>query len=312
MTRAAITSAFLIGKQSAVGTPVSATKDIGLVRDSNLSLNREVHQSMALTSIGSQQITGHSVYGEGSVTVEFQHGRLLEYVFGAVAHATTSSDEKHTFTEANSAPYFTLEDSESAATDAVDTPYDCMIDQAEIKFGLNEVVLLTVNFKYTDKTTSTSATTAVESSLTVFPQWMQHITLNGTEADEVQEFTLTITKGVQQTHGLNSVLAQGVAATELKYEFSGKLGYTDTTYHQLMQGDTTTQEDISGVNVVINAHNAVTLGSGRRELKITLANCLFSKWEKSKSIGGLVFIDMAGTGTLSEAFSVDNIASGSW
>jgi hypothetical protein len=138
--------------------------------------------------------------------------------------------------------------------------------------------------------------------------------LNEIEASEVQEASISITKAIERAGGMSSNIYQQGHATKCEFEFSCKLGYSDKTYQELFLGGTSPSatSDPTVWEFKINAHNGVTLGSGRRELSITLANCIAKSFTKPAGVGGLIFLEISGNGTLDECFSVDNIASGSW
>ncbi len=70
--------------------------------------------------------------------------------------------------------------------------------------------------------------------------------------------------------------------------------------------------DPGGFNFKFNAHNGVALGSGRRELSITLNSSIVDGFDEPTSVEELTFLTLSGKATLSEAFSVDNIASAAW
>lgn len=312
MTFPSHSSVVLIGKETTKGTPVSATKDIGIVQEIAPNFSREVLESLGLSSIEALQVTAHSLDLGGTARVEFQHGRLMEYIFGSVGHATTGSDTTHTFTISDDPPSFTLENSENMTTDVVLKDAGCMIDSAEFSGGLNQNLQLRIDYKCITTASSASSSAAVESTLTVFPQAMQHILLNAVEATEVQSFSIRVSKKIERSYGLGTVLAQQIQATELRIEFQAQLGFANVTFQELYLGGTSPASSPAAATFEMNCHNGVTLGSGRRQVQVVLGNCYFTTFSKNKSIGNLVFIDLAGKGTLTSAISVDNIPSGSW
>ena len=308
MTRSAPLKYALIGVETTWGTGVTADKDLGLIKANITDTSaREIIESQGISSLESQAINTGMRDSKFSVDGEFQHGRLLEGVFGSVAHAETTGDWKHTFTSAAAGVSYTIESGiNNSANDVVFTHTGALIDVAEIRCALNQN--LTAKYDFLGKKSDpdgTTASSASESTLIVFPHPMVHVSINGSEASEVQEASIKISKKVMRSGGMGSEEYQQGNPTELKFEFTAKLGFSDETYHALADANTSH-------NFEINAHNAVTLGSGRRELKITLTDCLWSNFEEITTVGDLIYVNITGRGTLSEAFSVDNISSANW
>ncbi len=318
MTYSSPQKTFLIGKESAWGTAVTADKDVGLVQEVSDNLSREVIETMALGAIDTQKITSGMVDVGCSVTVEFQHGRLLEYVFGTVAHQLTSSDTKHTFTVNANPPSASIESSENSASDTVLTHEGMLVENAELSIALNETLKLKVDFKGQSTTSTTSAAAALIDNLAIFPHALVTITIDGTPATEVQNFSIKFVKKVERSGGLSSNLYQQGHGTELRFEYSGQLGFASEVYDKLFlggSGGATTPSataDPAGFPLIFDADNGVTLGQGQRQVKVTLGNCINRSHDKVASIGNLIFVDIAGHGTLTEAFSVDDIVEASW
>lgn len=314
MTYPGTVKTVLIGKESAWGTPVSATKDIGLVTDVSMNLSREVIESMGLGAIDVQAINGGMVDVKSGVTVEFQHGRLLEYIFGTVAHATSGSDEKHTFTISSTPPSFTMESGNNLATDTTLTGAGFLVESAEFNVEMNKVLTLKCDLVGKTVTSSASASAAVLSTLPVFPHPLVTIQINDVTATEVQKFSVKIVKKVERSGGMTSALYQQGHAVELHIEFSGTLGFQDKTHQELWLGGTTpaATANPTAYDVTLDAKNGVAYGSGQRALFLDLQSSIGSTFDEVASIGNLTFFDIAGKAVLKECYSVDNIASGSW
>lgn len=310
MTYPSPTKTLLISKEDTWGTPVSATQNIGIITDTTASITQEIQESKSMGAITTQKVTGGMWGFPYSFTAEFQHGRILEYIFGSVSDGTTSSDEKHTFTISTTPPSATIEDGNNLTTDTVLTYEGMLVEAAEFTVGLNEVLNMKVDWKGENVRSSTSSAAASVPTLIVFPQALCHVSINGTEATEVQTFSIKITKKVELSGGIGSKLPQQGHATDIAFEFTGTLGFQDITFQELVLGGTSAsaQADPTGRDVLLNCHNGVTLGNGRREFKLELENCLFTTFDEAASVGELTFIDLAGTGTLKECFTVDDIA----
>ncbi|MCX8190561.1 MAG: hypothetical protein N3F05_05050, partial [Candidatus Diapherotrites archaeon] len=109
----------LIGKESAYGTPVSCTKDVGKVQNITSDFNNNYRKIRGISSSDVQEFITGIFEASGSLEVKYQHGRLLEYIFGSVSHTQTTNDWKHTFTLTEALPSFTLEYGFDSATDSI-------------------------------------------------------------------------------------------------------------------------------------------------------------------------------------------------
>jgi len=307
---------FLIGKETTFGTGVSATRDIGIVTEISDDWAREIRKSPSLSSREVQSITGGMFDSNCSVTVEFQHGRLLEFVFGSVAHVETTGDWKHTFTIANGPPSMSAESADSLVSDVVKTYAGLKAASAELNVAINEVLTLSVDFEGQSVVSSTSAGTSVISSLPVFEHSFCNVTIDGTAASEVQNFTVSIPLSLAKSGGIGSAQYQQIHSTGIDFEFTGTLGFTSEAYQEIMLGgsggSTSIVNSPTGHTVILDCHNGVTLGSGRREFYLELGSCVWSGFTESASVNELVFVDVSGTGTLTSCFSVDNISSSEW
>lgn len=296
----------LIGKETSWASGGSAAKDCGIwIRDLSTPHSREPIEVGGLSAIQTQAVfTG---MGQGGLTLrgDFQHGRLLEYVFGSVAHALTSADTKHTFTISNTPPSMIAEVGNNLTVDTTQTITGLIAESCEISSELNGLVQLSVDFKGKIPTTGSTASAAVTSSLTTFPHSYVIATINGTQATEVQNMSIRIVKTTQFSGGLGSVVYQQGHATSLRIEVSGKLGFAAKTFHDIFVNATSH-------TIIFDATNGVSLGSGLRELKITLGSNYWTNFTEIASLGGLTYVEFSGICTLTEAFSVDNIAEASW
>ena len=123
----------LIAKETTWGTGETPDKDLGLIiSDISNPNTREVTESKGISSIETQKVTG-GIYDYGvTVSGDFQHGRLLEYVLDTVAHVETTSDWKHTFTISNTPPSGTIETGNNLTTDSEMTTDSCLIESSEV------------------------------------------------------------------------------------------------------------------------------------------------------------------------------------
>lgn len=306
MTYPAPVKYLLIGKESTWGTAVTADKDCGLlIQDITHASTKDLQERMGISSIAVQQIVSGMEDPELSFAGDFQHGRMLEYIFGSVAHAETTGDWKHTFTISNTPPSFTGQTGNNMTADTTMTTEGLLIESAEFSAALNGTLQLSITAKGQTVALGTSASASVISSLPVFPHTLLTVNINGSPASEVQSVTINIAKAIPGSGGFGSDEYQQRHATELKIEYTATLGFSDNTYHTLFTADTVHEFELI-------AANGTALGSGQRKLSLTLENCREGSISEVTSVGGLTFVEVSGKGTLQECFSVDNISSGSW
>lgn len=310
----------LIGEETTWGTATaSPNRDAGLlISDISDPLTREITETTGISAIETQKLTSGMVDVGLSISGDIQSGRMLYFTFGTVAHAQTTSDWKHTYTINDDPPSFTGERGNNSSTDTVLTHTGLLVESCELGIALNENLKISIDAKGKTTIPSTSASSAVISSLPVFPHALCTVKIAGTAATEVQNASIKINKIVERSGGISSNEYQQGHATEMKFEFDATLGFSDDTYQKIFLGGMSgssaliTTSDPAGFEFELSATNGVTLGSGRREISVILDNCILNNFNEVTSVGGLTFIELSGNGTLKEAFSVDNIAEGSF
>jgi len=311
MTYSGAVKVILIGKETTWGTPVTTDKDIGLVQDIGDEFNREIIQSKGLGAIESQQVSSGNVELNHSFTVDAQHGRLLDYALGAAAHAETTGDWKHTFTIADQSPSFTLESAEDSTVDTTLKTSGNIITSLEISTALNQNLRFICETQAKTGISSASTTAASLSSLVVFPQSLVTVSVNTVAATEVQNASIKIIKTGNRSYGVGDVVPQQGHASDMEFEFNASLGFAAVTFQELFMGGTSPSGTPTVFEFEIDADNGTALGSGQRRVLCTLENCM-GGFSKSATIGDLIFIDVTGSGTLKECFSVDNIQNTAW
>lgn len=317
MTYPSVVKYLLLGKESVWGTATTTicSRESGLIiSDISNPINREVKETKGMSNIETQQITSGIVDPGVSVSGDFQHGRLLEYIYGTVAHSDASTpDMLHTFTISDTPPSATLEVGNNLTTDTVATNSGMLIESAELSIALNENLKLSVDFKGKQTAMSASATAVITSTLAVFPHALCSVKLNGTAATEVQNASITIPKVVERSGGISSNLYQQGHATEMSFGFAATLGFTDKTYHELfLGGASATILDPTKFDFEIIGDNKITAASGKRYIGVVLNNCIGDTFNEVSSVGGLTFLEISGKGTAGTCTTYDNIGSTVW
>lgn len=297
---------FLIGKESTYGTAVTQDKDIGIITDVQDNLSRELIPVPSVGTTTEQSIeTGAETHGH-NITLQYQHGRIIEYFAGGVAHAETTGDWKHTFTVNNTTNYFSSQSGESASSDTGIELVSNAVESIDVNIELNG--LLTMNIVTKAKSVvddSSNIGTHAISALPVFPHALVAISINGSSASEVQNFSIKMNATLGRSDGVGSTTPQQMHQVSKTFEFSGKLGFANSDYQNIMVNDTEHA-------IIFNATNGITLGSGLRQFYCSLQGCHFDKFDKITTVGNLTFVDISGKGLINELYSVDNISSSSW
>lgn len=311
---------FLIGKESTFGTAVSATKDVGLVQSFTPSDKRTIEEIYASGSRQVQELVAAKSEITWDMEVNYQNGRLFEYAIGAVAHALTSSDTKHTFTIANSLPSMTIESSFNSASDEVFIYDGSKVNSFTVALGTNDVIKLSASGMSQGSSTATgSASAAVISSLAVLH--FKHATLATGTADsetsvgKLQTFNLVIENNIELVDASGTFVTQEMVEANLKFAFDFTMMFENQTEFDIFQGGTTPQQSPAKKGVEFNANNGVSLGSGRREINAQFTEFLYEEVGTPVNVGESVVQSYKGIGTdigTNGIFTVDNIAEASW
>lgn len=301
MTYPSTVKYLLIGVETSWGTGGTANKDIGLViTDVGNPAEREVISSEGISNRAAQHIDAGIMGGGVTVAGDFQHARGLIFVFGTVASVETTSDWKHTFTMSDTPPSARIETGNNLTTDStIDTP-GCIFESGELSINLNENLKLSLTFKGKTPAEGASAGNEVISTLPVFPAQEVTVKLNQVAATEFQSASISFEGTVVRSAGIGGTGYVQGHSTLLKFKYKAVLGFQANTQIALFTADTVHEFEIV-------ADNGVALGSGQRNLTLTLQNCRQSTFNEVTTVGGLTFLEVAGEGTLKECFSVDNI-----
>ena len=313
-------STILIGKESTFGTAVSATKDVGLVQSFSPVDKRTIEEVYGAGSRQVQELVAAKSEITWDFDVNFQNGRLLEYVWGTVAHALTSSDTKHTFTIATTLPSMTIEDSFNSASDEVFIYDGSKINSSTINLDTNAVLKLSASGMSQGSSSATgSASAAVISSLAVLHY--KHSTLSTGTADsetsvgKLQTFNLNIENNIELIDAAGTFVTQEMVEANLKIAFDFTIMFENQTEYDIFQGGTTPQQSPAEKGVEFNANNGISLGSGRREFNAQFKGFLYDEVGTPVNVGESVVQSFKGIATdigTNGVFSVDNIAEASW
>jgi len=297
----------LIGQEETFGTAVSATKDVGLISDISPTTNKNLKKLNALGSTSLQATIQGKFEHSGTINAAFQHGRLLEYIFGTVAHsAADTPDIKHTFTASDTLPSLTLEYGCNATSDTTLTYEGVRLGTVRISVpSIDEEVKISADFLAEDMNTGTSASSAVLSTLVPLAGSMASFKIASGAASEVQSCEFTINRGTNALYGIGSQNLSSLEPTDLSVDFTATLGFANKS-----EADRILASDEFVIELDVD--NGTAAGSGKRQLYLKLKNCSYASHSISSSVGDYVYVDISGHGKLDSCYSYDNIVESSW
>lgn len=298
---------YLVGKESTWGTGVTTDKDLGIITDINNDPRREVVESAGISDIS--PIAFHEGIKEGvhSVTMEFQHGRIFEFILGAATHTSSGSDQKHSWTGAdNEPPSFTAQTGSNISTGDVGLQYTgCLIESAELSWELNGLLMLSFTARSKFPTKISTVPAHIVSTLPTYPHGYGTIQINGVTATKVQSGRIAFSKTLAPVDGVGSNDHLGLKVINLKIDFSLRLAFDDATFHTHF-----IDNDITSISVAFV--NGSAFGSGKRGIEIALTSPITSGFSEVTSMGGLTFVELSGSALLSTLDTYDNITSANW
>ena len=305
----------LIGQESTWGTPVTADRDIGIIQNITATSRNNIIKAFGLSDRNvAKLVTGKFDVGlDGEI--QFQHGRLLEYTLGSVGHVETTGDWKHTFTEADETPSFTLEDGFNGTTDVVLTYAGCKIANTTIALAVDGI--LTQRFTGIAKTvaTGTSASSGVVSALPVFHSLTGELKLETVALGKVQSFDVTINNNTEIVFELGNRFGAEAISKNREYDFTFSMAFESLDeYNEFLgQANSPITTEVTPVTIEFKASNGTALGSGNREFFIKFTDAKIEEVGVPVRVGENVFADFRGMAkSLDDCYSVDNIADTSW
>jgi len=309
--------ATLIKKESTYGSAETPDVDVGLVQSLSFDESNTLQQHKTLGARATQQVSAGAFEISGSMTVHFQHGRLLELITGGtVTHDDSDTpDIKHTYAEASqNLPGFTLHDGyNNAGGDVLQTYAGCMITDATIGVNYGEPVTITANFLAKTVADTTTATAASIDSLEVLRAEVATVTI-GSQVAGAQSFELKINNNTARHMALGSRALQSATAGMVDYEFTFTCQFLNQTEYERFLGSSSPASGTpSDFTVVLNVTNGVAAGSGLRQLHITLNNASYGTSGRPVNVGDEMIVQtFTGVCKSLTMYSYDDITSGNW
>lgn len=316
----------LIGKETNWGTAVSATKDVGLIQNFTATDRNTITAIYAAGSAEPQAQVAGLFDTSGSIDVIYQHGRLLEYIFGSVTHQETNGDWKHTFTPSADLPSFTCEYGLDSTSDAVWKYAGCKLTSLTISLTPDTSLRMRADYIAKTVSTSTTASTKIISTLAPLPGFHGSVA-TGAEGSEttlgqVQSFDVTINFGQAAiSPQLGSRLGGALLQGQRNYTFALTMLFSSLDeYGRFLAGSTSSTSPAETStptipSIVIKADNGVDLGSGKRAFYIQLKNAVYHEASAPLVVGDYVIASFTGYATglgTNGCYTVDNISSTNW
>lgn len=313
----------LVGKESTFNTAVTANKEIGLIQNVTVDENNNTQNLFTIGNRQAEQSAAGAYEANIRVSAFWQHGTILELMFGQATDAVETNDDKHTFVDAgtlevpNGGDSFTLQTNFDASSD-VDIDYaGCKINS--ITFTLEEGGIFTWEAEIIGSSvaTGTSVGTEAVSSLPVLPYYFGHLS-TGDEASEselsqVKRVSITLNQNIDaaKNRAIGSRVHQELQENLL--EISGEFTMVfqnKTEYERFLGGTTQSTSTPTDTGLILSVHNGVAAGSGRREFNIALRGVQYTTISTPIEAGTVIEQTFSFTArTIEDLFCYDNVTS---
>jgi len=316
----------LVGKETTFNTPVSTTKDLGLIQSRSLTENNNILSHYSLGKRDVQQLSAGKYGASFDISAKYQHGRVLEIMFGTPTNTTTTGDTRHVFVDpddetgdgaktlTDEALSFTYEGAfEVGGTDVVKKFAGCKIGSISFDSALNDVFKWSASIVGSSvDASSTSASAKVISDIPVLEHFRSNLS-SGAESSEVaqtviQDFNLDINNSIQEIEGLGSRTNQDIADNQLNVTFKfTKVFQNKTEYERFLGGSSQSSNTPTETSLIFNVHNGVALGSGRIEFYAKVVG-QYETYDEPVDLNQAIVATFTGTGKLKVLYTVDNIS----
>jgi len=310
------TSVLISCETGAYGTRVTPAKDVGLVQNITMTERNTLEKVNVVGARNASTLSAGKYDATGSIETIFQHGRLLAYAVGTVAHSNSSTpDILHTFAEADNLSSFSLQNGHSGSTSVGMEYYGCKVNQLTI--ALEQGGQLTQRAEILAKTSSNNAVaTAVSiSSLTTLPAWSAELKEGGTTVAKVRTFEWTINNNLIPTGAVGARLIQQAVEGNRDYTMRVSLAFENRTqYSNFLGGNYPSTGNPTANAYVLNCSRG-TLATNWRQLYISTSNCLYESASTPVTYGGVTYqdFDVIGlSGTTGNVYTYDNLTSATW
>jgi len=310
---AALKNAYvLVGWESTYGTPVSATKDLGIVTDITETGTNEVVSSRGLSSRDLDQLNMGQWRHRVEVTCEYQHARLIDLALGAVAHSGTADPYTHTCTGADTIDSVTLEVGLDGTTDDVSKYDGCKVNSLTIAQELGGVITMRAEFVTQSVVTSTTAGTAVTDTLPPL-NWGTTTVNTGDAIAQCRSFEWTVNNNLIPVDKMGSFEHENLLEGDRDYTCRFTAAYTDIKERSRFfagnnSGTSPATADFDGFTTTITCDRS----ADNRSLVLTLTDCHYTDFSRPISIGGVILQDFTLVHRTASIVGEDDIPSADW
>lgn len=309
-----VTSTILFGKESSYATGGTANKDIGLVQSFTINPDSNIEERFGAGQAAAVYVKGGLVNVKGSVELELQHGRPLEWAIfgGTTTHAATSADYVHTMVWSNT--------SCSLAAEVSWTDPDVKTTYTGLQFGTSTLSctvdgILKMRGDLVGKTmaTTTTATAAVVNTGAPLGGFEAGLSMGGSSPSYVQSWEVTCNRNAKAIFGVGDRKAAYGATHLANVTWKATIGMENTTQiNRLLGGTSISATEPASFTNIFSATNGVTIGSGLRALSMTMTGCQVKDFSVNLTKGDFTLYDISGSGIIGATTFTDQVATGNW
>jgi len=294
-----------IGKETDYGTPVSTDKDVGVVSSFTPGRSRSVISVKRFNELEPHAFLDGDRQGSMNFNMQYQHGRIFDYVLGTAVHTTDSTDRIHTWDGLKKKiPSFT------AVVSDIITPITyrwtgLRVSNLTIDVALNSSVKNKVQATGKWPTAFSQTPRETTTDLPVFTDNDANLFINNVKTSMIQSANVTFAVSNANIKEIGSQDVVRMPTQSFQTTFKFQVGFTTNYYHTLFDDNETT-------TLRLEVLNDKALGSGRRGFILNLDNCKFTTFTEQINTGSNVFLDIAGNANFQKLQCFDNINSSDW
>ena len=317
-----VVSTILFGKETSFGTGGSATKDIGLVQSCTINPDSNVEERHGAGQANAIYVKGGLVNVKGSIEVELQHGRPLEWAFygGTTTHVQSgaTTDYTHTFVWSNSLPSLAAEVShEMGANDIAQSFTGMMFGNSSVSCSVDGILKFRGDMVGKNIKTGVTAAAAVVNAGAPLGGFECALSMGGTTVPFTQSWEVSVNRNTKTIFGAGARQAAYGASHLANVSWKATIGLENTTQLARLLGATPTTDGIgvlepASFSNIFSATNGIAIGSGLRAISLTLTGCQVKDYSINVQKGDFVLYDISGSGILGAGTFNDQIATAGW
>jgi len=307
MGSSGVTYTYLIGEETTRGVAATADKDIGIITNVQ---NSPTRTPIICEGIGNKEQEANKSgmeSGSQTITMDYQHGRIFEFLVGAASHVETTGDWVHTFTVDALPPSFTAgSGSNLSSGDVGMTSVLNVIESLALNMEIDSKLKVDFTTKGRYPVDLVTVPAHIVSALTCFPHGTVSMAINAVDVVAIQSMTISVEQVVEAVDGFDDVSHVDLIPVTLRVKFDIEVAFNEDTFQ-----DHGLNNDITAIT--LDANNNVVLGSGRVALDLALKDIEIENGpEETASVGGLTFQKITGNAKIDTFTTTDNISSTNW